>query len=237
MSDATVPAVPPSAEEAPAVPVLPSLVDQAERLVALGLVGAAPGAPSADELLGAADRLGGAASAGSLLVVADAVLPPSALVPGLRRRVGGRAPAEKPGFVVADMPDIDDFAPTPTTVVPDAVVYAATDPDRGDAMRNWSPAEAEASILERGRTPFTVAEGVHWALQAPEVLARNACYMMIGSRLRKAKGFDSRTPALWISNGSGRDGRERRGAPKAGWCWWNNRHTWLGFASGAARVA
>ncbi|MFD0272242.1 DUF5701 family protein [Streptomyces sp. NPDC127106] len=28
-------------------------------------------------------------------------------------------------------------------------------------------------------------------------------------------------------NGTGRDGRERRNAPKVGWCWWGNRHTWL----------
>ncbi|GAA2332120.1 DUF5701 family protein [Saccharopolyspora halophila] len=216
--------------------MLPSLIDQAERLVELGLV-EATGALSADDLLGAAERLGTSAGAGALLVVADGVLPPSALVPRLRRSVGGRDPGDKRGFVVTDMSDIDDFAPTPTTVVPDALVYAVADPDRGDAMRDWSGAEAEAAILERGRTPFTIAEGVHWALQAPEVLARNACYMMIGSRLPKAKGFDSRTPALWISNGTGWDGRERRGAPKAGWCWWNNRHTWLGFASGVERVA
>ena len=46
---------------------------------------------------------------------------------------------------------------------------------------------------------------------------------------------EDRTPAIWISNGTGRDGRERRNAPKVGWCWWNNRHTWLGFASPTGR--
>ncbi|MGO1423798.1 MAG: DUF5701 family protein, partial [Brachybacterium sp.] len=24
---------------------------------------------------------------------------------------------------------------------------------------------------------------------------------------------------------------------KLGWCWWNNRHTWLGIASAAGRTA
>ncbi|MDF2824427.1 MAG: hypothetical protein K0R68_1835, partial [Mycobacterium sp.] len=47
--------------------------------------------------------------------------------------------------------------------------------------------------------------------------------------------LDSRTPALWISNGAGRDGGARRDAPKVGWCWAGNRHTWLGFASVAGR--
>jgi hypothetical protein len=60
--------------------------------------------------------------------------------------------------------------------------------------------------------------------------------MTIGSRKPKARGLDARTPALWISGGTGRDGKERRGAPKVGWCWANNRHTWLGFASASGRA-
>lgn len=40
----------------------------------------------------------------------------------------------------------------------------------------------------------------------------------IGSRRRRAAGgLDSRTPAPRISGGTGRDGRENRGAPKVGW--------------------
>jgi hypothetical protein len=62
--------------------------------------------------------------------------------------------------------------------------------------------------------------------------------MTIGSRLRRPDGrLDTRTPALWLSNGTGRDGRERRHAPKVGWCWAGNRHTWLGFASTTGRTA
>lgn len=174
---------------------------------------------------------------GSLLVITANLLPPSTLVPHLRAPALGRDTGEREGFVVVDMPDVDDFAPATAAELPGAAVYAVTAPDRGDDMRNTSPAEAEVSLMSRDRSPLTLAEGVHWALQTPSVLARNACYMTIGSRLRKATGFDSRTPALWISNGTGRDGRERRGAPKAGWCWWNNRHTWLGFASGTARIS
>jgi len=61
--------------------------------------------------------------------------------------------------------------------------------------------------------------------------------MTIASRLRKTSGkLDARTPAIWISNGTGRDGRDNRNAPKVGWCWAGNRHTWLGFASAAARA-
>jgi hypothetical protein len=216
-------------------PSLPPLPAQAERLITLGAVpDDAPLTPAT--LRAAAARLAVTAPPGALLVLAPDVAPPSRLAPLLRLPAPGRQRGERAGFVVADMTDVDAFAPV--VEVPDAPVYALAPPDRGDALRNWSPAEAAAGLAARGRTPLTLAEGVHWALQVPAVLDRNVCYMTIGSRLRRADGrYDARTPALWISGGTGRDGRERRGAPKVGWCWWNNRHTWLGFASTAGRVA
>ncbi|ALE75054.1 MULTISPECIES: DUF5701 family protein [unclassified Pseudonocardia] len=201
------------------VPTLPSVADQAEKLIELGATG--PLAP--DVLRKEAAALPGGPG---LLVVAG--LRPSALAPLLRR-------AGRPGFVVEDMTDADDFAPT--AEVPDAPVWLLTDPGRGDDLQNASPAEAEVEFAARDRLPMLLTEGVQWALQAPDVLERNHCFMTTGSRLRKATGrFDARTPAVWISNGTGRDGRDRRDAPKVGWCWWNNRHTWLGFGSGAARL-
>lgn len=98
-------------------------------------------------------------------------------------------------------------------------------------MSNWSPAEALPEILSRGRRPLTVSEGISWLLQQPEALDKNRYFMTIASRKRKTKGLESRTPAIWISGGTGRDGKARRGAAKVGWCWAGNRYTWLGFAS------
>lgn len=168
---------------------------------------------------------------GTLLAVHPDLLPTSLLAPLMRR-------ADRPGFVVADMTDIDAFAPIDGVLVPDAPVYLLRGVNRGDAMANWSPDEALPAITEEGRTPLLLSEGVHWLLQVPQALDRNHCFMTIGSRLRKANGrLDSRTPALWISNGTGRDGRDRKDAPKVGWCWAGNRHTWLGFASCAERRA
>jgi hypothetical protein len=212
----------------PTVPLtapLPPAPAQAERLVALGVHEIA--GLTADELRTAAEEL----PSGALLVVHPDRAPASALAPLLE--LDGT-----PGFVVADMTDVDAFAPIGTVRLPDAAVYAVDGLDRGDEMLNWSPDEALPAIEEAGRTPLTITEGIHWLLQCPDVLARNVCFMTIGSRMRKANGqVDSRTPALWISNGTGRDGRERRGAPKVGWCWAGNRHTWLGFASAARREA
>src|SRR4029453_12770350 len=149
----------------------------------------------------------------ALLVVHPDLTPPSRLAPLLRVN-------DKPGFVVTDMVDVDEFTPIPSVKLPDAPLYLLRDLDRGDAMANWSPDEALPAIIEAGRTPLTLSEGVHWLLQRPDVLARGRCFMTIGSRRRKAGGsLDARTPAVWISNGTGRDGPANRNAPKVGWCW------------------
>lgn len=206
-------------------PALPSLLDQAARLIALRLPEFAGVSPAA--LWDAAAR---SEVASGLLVVNPALVPPSSLAPMMRL-------GDKEGFVVVDMSDIDAFAPIEGVAVPDAPAYIVTDPDRGDTMANWSPDEALPAILGAGRSPLAAAEGIHWALQVPGIVERTRCYMTIGSRLRKPGGrLDARTPAVWISNGTGRDGVERRGAPKVGWCWAGNRHTWLGFASAETRL-
>jgi hypothetical protein len=200
---------------------LPSLSDQAQRLIELDVHRIA-GLP-ADRLRNVPDI------AGSLLVVHPKLAPASALVPLLR--VNG-----KPGFVVTDMSDVDEFTPISSVKLPDAPLYLVRDLDRGDAMANWSPDEALPAIAEAGRTPLTLTEGLHWLLQRPDALARGRCFMTIGSRRRKTGGsLDARTPAVWISNGTSRDGTANRNAPKVGWCWAGNRHTWLGFASASGR--
>lgn len=216
---------PPTTSDPTYVPPLPSLAAQADRLVALGLHDVAGVTPERLR-----DAVGRAGATEGLLVVHPDRVPPSVLAPLLR--LGDRS-----GFVVEDMTDVDAFAPIPGAEPPSSAFYLLTGLERGDEMANWSPDEALPAITGAGRTPLTLAEGAQWALQVPGVLDRNHCYMTIGSRLRKPNGrLDARTPALWISNGTGRDGRERRNAPKVGWCWAGNRHTWLGFASAAARV-
>ena len=201
--------------------MLPTPQQQAERLIDLGVHTRA--GVTADDLRAAAATC----PEGGLLVT-DA--PASVLAPLLRR-------GDQPGFVVEDMADVDEFRPTADAPVPEAP-YAVTGLSRGDEFANRTPEESLPRILSAGRSPLTLGEGLHWLLQAPEVLERNLCFMTIGSRLPKPKGgYDARTPALWISNGTGRDGRGRKDAPKVGWCWWGNRHTWLGMATCERREA
>lgn len=204
---------------------LPTLLEQAERLVQLD-VHTMAGIPEIELRRAVAAQTD---SRDALLVVSPRALAASNLVPLLR--LNG-----KPGFVVEDMTDLDDFTPIAEADPPDSMLYLIHLIDRGDDLANWSPNEALTEILSQNRTPLTAAEGTQLLLQRPDLLERNHGFMTIGSRLRKPNGaFDARTPALWISNGTGRDGTARRNAPKVGWCWAGNRHTWLGFASAERR--
>jgi hypothetical protein len=203
---------------------LPPLSEQAARLIELGV----------DRIAGLrAQQIRNVSAAGGpgLLVVHHSLAPASALAPLVRH-------AGKPGFVVSDMTDVDEFTPVGTVDVPDEPLYLVRDVERGDELANWSPDEAQGAIADAGRTPLTLTEGLHWLLQRPETLVRGHCFMTIGSRLRKPSGaLDARTPAVWISNGTGRDGAANRDAPKVGWCWAGNRHTWLGFGSAGSRLS
>jgi hypothetical protein len=168
----------------------------------------------------------------AVVAVHPRLVPASALAPLLS--LNG-----KPGFVVVDLDDLGEFADVPDLDVPESDLYLLTGVDRGDDLRNWSPAEAYVELARRERSPLTVNEGISWLLAQPELLEPNHCFMTIGSRkVKQPSGvLDTRTPAIWISGGTGRDGKEHRGAPKVGWCWAGNRHTWLGFASASGRVA
>ena len=202
--------------------VAPPIPDQVERLISLGIHREA--GLSVDWLRNAARR-----SDAGLFVIRHDLAPPSLLADALT--VNG-----KKGFVVSDMTDVDEFLPIASVDLPATPVYLVRDLRRGDEMANWSPDEALPAIEESGRTPLTLTEGLHWLLQQPGMLERGRCFMTIGSRRRKPDGrLDARTPTVWLSNGTGRDGRANRDAPKVGWCWAGNRHTWLGFTSAAGR--
>ncbi|HMY09700.1 MAG TPA: DUF5701 family protein [Marmoricola sp.] len=190
--------------------------EQLQRLIALGV----------HELAGLSEadfqQLGVGLPDETLAVVSPRLVPPSRLAPLLSLN-------DKPGFVVEDMTDVDEFVDQ--VDAPERLLYTIASPKRGDELQNYTPDEALAALAERGLSPLTLNEGISWLLQQPQRLERNSCFMTIGSRKPKARGFDARTPAIWVSNGTGRDGKERQDAPKVGWCWWNNRHTWLGFAA------
>lgn len=155
-----------------------------------------------------------------VVVVTKHVVPAERSMPLTRlplTRLGGR-----PGFVSRDTTDIGRFEAIGGVDVPDRHAYLVLGVTRGDEYRNTRPDDALAAITARGRTPLTVDEGIAFITAFPGALEKNHCFSLLGSRCG-----DRRVPALWIS--------ER--APKLGWCWAGNPHSWLGAASCGGRVS
>jgi hypothetical protein len=129
---------------------------------------------------------------------------------------------KKPGFIDRHFApgELARFDPIKELEVPDRHAYLVFDVDRGKETLNVAPDGALASITAQGRTPLSIDEGIALITHHPASLRKNNCFSLVGSRCG-----DRRVPALWISEG----------APKLGWCWAGNPHTWLGSASCAGR--
>jgi hypothetical protein len=156
-----------------------------------------------------------------VVVVTRDLVRPEDTVP-LLRLTGPRGPGEKPGRVDRNHAegDLAGYHPIePST--PPGPAYLLLDIERGEEFCNVRPEEATAIVLARGRSPLTIDEGIALVTHASRLLEKNKCFMLAGSRRH-----DRRVPALWIS--------ER--APKLGWCWDGNPHTWLGLASAGGRI-
>jgi hypothetical protein len=153
-----------------------------------------------------------------VLVVTRQMVAPEDTVP-LLRLAGGT----KPGGVDRNHGegDLATYHPLPELGVPGGPAYLLVGVDRGEEFCGVKPEEAMPVIRSRGRTPLTIDEGIAAVTHRPELLEKNKCFMLSGSRRH-----DRRVPALWIS--------ER--APKLGWCWDGNPHSWLGVASASARI-
>ncbi len=200
---------------------------QVDRLVELGYPGLSGlDEPSFRELLEPlsepATRVPEQDNVPFVLVVTRELVRPEDTVP-LLRLVGGR----KPGVVDRNHAegDLATYQPLPELGfdgLGSAKAYLLTGVQRGEEFCNVRPEDALPVILGRGRTPLTIDEGVAVVTHEPQLLENNKCFMLSGSRRQ-----DRRVPAMWISEG----------APKLGWCWDGNPHTWLGVASAAGRVA
>ena len=162
-------------------------------------------------------------SAAGLAPASRERMPFVVVLPGLRpshaittQRLGSR-----PGVLSTDTADIDDFTPIDGLDVP-TVPYAVVDVRRGEEHLGRTPDEAMVDFAAEGRSPLTIVEGLALLTAQPEALEKNHCFQTPGSRIG-----DRRVPGLWIS----------KRAPKLGFCWAGNRHSWLGVASCARRLA
>lgn len=149
-----------------------------------------------------------------VLVVRSVLVPTAAAVE--RFEVGGRT-----GWT--DMADeLDAYRPVEGLDLPESVTYLLVDVSTGPESLNVRPRDALPMIRAAGRTPLTVDEGVAVMTQFPDVLTERNAFQAVGSR-----AANKRIPSFWVS----------RGAPRLGWCWEGNPHSWLGSASAAGRLA
>ena len=156
------------------------------------------------------------------IVVTRDLIDPELRVERLRLAKGDRPGILDPNHFSDDRPGLAQYDPRSDLDLPPGPVYAIADVDRGDEYRGRRPDEAVDEVLARGRTPLTIDEGISLVATHPDFLKKNHCFMLGGS----TRG-DQRMPALWIAEN----------APKLGWCFQRNPHSWLGMASAARRVA
>lgn len=118
--------------------------------------------------------------------------------------------------------ELETYHPIDEVKIPASFGYLLSDIDTGTEFCNVRPADALPVITGRGRSPLTIAEGIALVTQRPDMLRKNRCFSLLASRRD-----DKQVPAIWIS----------AKAPKLGWCWNGNPHTWLGSASAGGRLS
>ncbi|MDP1848718.1 MAG: DUF5701 family protein [Solirubrobacteraceae bacterium] len=151
---------------------------------------------------------------GFVIVVSGRLVPSARAIALVRRR-------DRSGFLAMLTADeLATFAPIEPVAVPDAGAYLMSGVQSGRSSLDVTPDDGLAQILAAGRSPLTIEEGIALVTQFPEAVATNGGISLAGSRCG-----DRRVTAVWIS----------RGAPKLGWCWAGNPHTWLGIGSCARR--
>lgn len=153
--------------------------------------------------------------AGFILVVSSGLVPAAKAMSQIE--IDGRS-----GYVGMDgAKPLEEFVPIPGLDVPAGPAYLVVDVETGRATRDVTPTDALRHILSRDRSPLTIDEGIALLTQVPDVLTRHNAYSLLGSR-----AGDKRVPAIWLSFS----------APRLGWCWAGNPHSWLGSASCARRI-
>lgn len=151
----------------------------------------------------------------ALLVLTSDWLPTDAALAAVERR--GR-----PGRVDMTPTAPADYRTIEGVDVPAASAYLLLDVDTGADLQDVRPEDALVELRRRGRTPLTIDEGVALLLAVPAILDERNAYSLLASR----QPGTQRVPAIWTSFR----------APRLGWCWDRNPHTWLGSASASGRV-
>lgn len=136
---------------------------------------------------------------------------------------------DTPAQALTALPDgIIDMRPVgpevfrPITPVPETP-YLLRGLDRGSRFRDVAPRDAVQVLVDEGRLPLTLTEGVALLLLEPGMLSDGNAIQMPGSR-----DSSKRIPSLW---------RTKQRRTRLGWCFAGVPHSWMGVASAEARIA
>ena len=115
-------------------------------------------------------------------MVTRELVPPESTVP-LLRLWGARGPGSKPGRVDRNHGegDLANYHPI-EGCEPPAAAYLLVDVERGEEFCNVRPEEASNVVRSRGRSQLTIDEGIALVTQVPQLLEKNKCFMLAGSR-------------------------------------------------------
>lgn len=116
--------------------------------------------------------------------------------------------------------ELADYRPVEDLDVPAGPAYLLLDVDTGRDTLDVAPNDALPGIRAAGRTPLTIDEGVALVTHFPDVFGTHNAFQALGSH-----AANKRVPSFWVS----------KGAPRLGWCWAGNPHSWLGAASAGGR--
>lgn len=122
----------------------------------------------------------------------------------------------KNGFAKLYPHSSKDYSPIESVNIPEEQVYFLIDINRGSEYLNIRPEDALKDIQAKGNSPLTIDEGIALVTQFPEILIKNHCFSLAGSRMG-----NQTVPAIWIN---------AQKQANLGWCWDRNPHTWLGSA-------
>jgi hypothetical protein len=120
----------------------------------------------------------------------------------------------------------DELSTYRDTVDVPGPVYLLADVSTGPETLGVRPQDALPTLRAAGRSPLTLDEGVALLRQQPSVLHDHNAFQALATRSPVAP-YMRRVPTFWVS----------KGAPRLGWCWAGNPHSWLGAASAAGRLA
>ena len=117
-----------------------------------------------------------------LVVTRDLVARRSETVP-LLRLWGPRGRAASRAGSTATTPRVTWPATTRSrAATPPGAAYLLVGVERGEEFCNVRPEDATRTIRDRGRSPLTIDEGIALVTQVPQVLEKNKCFMLAGSR-------------------------------------------------------